>query len=275
MIDERDGSDAPLVAMINEAMARKFWPNQDPVGKRFQPQLSDSPRYVRIVGVVGDVRQMTLDQPARQEAYFPSLQSKDNWMIPRDLVIRTTGDPLSIAGAVRRAVWSVDRDQPLSDIFTLDEILDREVAQRRVQAILLASLAGLALVLACVGIYGVLSYAVTQRTREIGVRVALGAASSDVFRTVAGQGMVLAGIGIVAGVAASFILTRLLTSMLFGIGAADPLTYLGAALVFGLIALLACYIPARRAAQVEPHGRPTVRISELRTTNHELTTPFR
>ncbi len=252
VIDDRDGANAPPVAVINETMARKFWPNQDALDKRFKPEFSEKTPYYRIVGIVADVRQMALDRPARQEMYFSSWQSKENWMVPRDLVVRTAGDPLSLAGAVRRAVWSVDRDQPLSDIASLDDILDHEVSRRRIQATLLASLAGLALVLACVGIYGVLSYVVTQRTREIGVRVALGAEASDVFRTVATQGMGLAGIGVIVGIAASLGLTRLLTSMLFGVSAADPLTYFGAAVVFGLIALLACYVPARRAAKVDP-----------------------
>jgi ABC-type antimicrobial peptide transport system permease subunit len=195
---------------------------------------------------------MRLNEPPRQEMYFPYWQAKDNWMVSRDLEIRTSGDPLSLAGAVRQAVWSVDKDQPVSNVMTLDNLLDQEVAQRRVQAVLLGGFAALALILACIGIYGVLSYLVTQRTREIGVRVALGASASDVFRTVAGQGMALAGLGIVTGLVGALALSRLLSSLLFGVSAGDPIAYASAVAVFGGVALLACYFPARRAARVDP-----------------------
>jgi putative ABC transport system permease protein len=253
MLNDADGKDAPFVAMINETMARKFWPNQDALGKRFKDAgPEENAPWVRIVGIIGDVRQMSLNEPPRQEMYFPYWQAKDNWMVPRDLVIRTKGDPQSLAGAARRAVWSIDRDQPVSNVMTLDDLLDQDVAQRRVQAMLLGALAGLALILACVGIYGVLSYLVTQRTQEIGVRVALGADAADVFRTVAGQGMGLTAIGIGIGLSASLLVSRLLVSLLFGVNATDPLTYLGSVGIFTAVALLACYIPARRASKVDP-----------------------
>jgi putative ABC transport system permease protein len=250
---DSDGPDAPPVVIVNETMARKFWPNQDALGKRFKfGGPGDEAPWLRIAGIVGDVRQMRLNEPPRQEMYFPYWQAKDNWMVPRDLAIRTSGDPLSLAGAVRQAVWSIDKDQPVSNIMTLDNLLDQEVAQRRVQAALLGGLAALALILACIGIYGVLSYLVTQRTREIGVRVALGASAADVFRTVAGQGMALTGIGVAAGLTGALALSHMLGSLLFGVGAGDPLTYAVAVAVFGGVALLACYFPARRAARVDP-----------------------
>ena len=252
MFDERDGPDALPVAIINETMARKFWPNQNPIGKRFQPSFGKDTPYFTVVGVIGDVRQMRLSMLPREEMYFPYWQAKNNWMKPRDLVIRTSGDPLSLARAVRRAVWSIDPQQPLSDIATLDNVLDREVAEKRVQGMLLGSLAALALVLATIGIYGVLSYVVTERTQEIGVRVALGAAGTDIFRVVASQGLALTGIGILVGIAGSLVLTRLVSSLLFGVSATDPLTYLGAIAIFGIVAILACYVPARRAARVDP-----------------------
>ena len=250
LFDKSDGQDAPPVAIINETMARKFWPNQDAVGKRLK--FEDKTPWRRVVGVVADVRQMRLSEPARQEMYFPCWQAKENWMVPRDMTVRSSADPLSLAAAVRQAVWSIDRDQPVSNIMTLDDLLDQEVAERRVQAALLGGLAALALMLACVGIYGVLSYLVTQRTQEIGIRVALGANAADVFRTVAGQGMALAAIGIASGAGAALALSRLLSSQLFGVQATDPFTYADAMAVFAMVALLACYFPARRAARVDP-----------------------
>jgi putative ABC transport system permease protein len=250
LFENGDGKDAPTVAMINETMARKFWPGQNPIGRRFR--MNDNDPWCRIVGVVGDVHQMFLNEPARQEMYFPYWQTKNNWMVPRDLAIHTSGDPITLASAVRQAVWSIDKDQPVSNVMTLDDLLDREVAQRRVQTVLLGGFATLALILACIGIYGVLSYLVTQRTQEIGVRVALGANAADVFRTVAEQGMLLAGIGIAAGLVGALALSRLLSSLLFGVNATDPLTYLVAVAVFATVALFACYFPARRAARVDP-----------------------
>jgi ABC-type antimicrobial peptide transport system permease subunit len=183
---------------------------------------------------------------------FPYWQAKDNWMVPQDLVLRTSGDPMSLSGAVRQAIWSIDRSQPVSDVQTLDDLLDHEVAQRRVQATLLGALAALALVLACVGIYGVLSYLVTRRTQEIGVRLALGADSWDILRSVARRGMALTGAGIVLGTVGALALSRLISGMLYGVSANDPVVYGGASLIFALVALAACLIPARRAAKIDP-----------------------
>jgi putative ABC transport system permease protein len=249
-LDEHDGPQALPVALINETMAKKFWPNVDPVGRRFQH--SDSGPWIQIVGIVGDVRQMGLNEPPRQEMYFPYWQAENNWMVPRDLAIRTAADPLALVASVKRTIASIDRDQPISDIKTMDQWLDEEVASRHVQTTLLGGFAALALILACIGIYGVLAYVVTQRTSEIGLRVALGADARSVFLAVARQGMSLAGIGIALGVAASLALSSVLQSLLFDVKPTDPVTYLAAALVFALVALLACYIPARRAAKVDP-----------------------
>ncbi len=250
---ESDGQNAPLVAIINETMARKFWPNQDPIGRSF----TDSPggqeaQLVRVVGIVGDVRQMGLNAPPRQEMYFPMFQAAKNWMVPRDLVVRARGNPASLADTLRRTVWSIDPEQPVSNIMTLDNLLDEEVAQRRVQSLLLSGLSALALLLACVGIYGVLSYLVAQRTREIGIRVALGAIATDVFRAIAGEGLGLTAVGIAIGFAASLVLTRLLGSLLFQVAGTDPLTYISAALLFAAVAFIACLVPASRAAHVDP-----------------------
>jgi putative ABC transport system permease protein len=250
LFDDQDGPQALPVALINETMAKKFWPNEDPVGRRFKD--SDAGPWIQIAGVVADVRQMGLNELPRQEMYFPYWQAEQNWMVPRDLAIYTSGDPLSLLGAVKQTIASIDRDQPISDIKTMDQWLDEEVASRQVQTTLLGGFAALALILACVGIYGVLAYVVTQRTQEIGVRVALGADANNIFLTVARQGMGLTAIGIALGLAASLALSRLLENLLYGVKPADPATYSAAALVFALVALLACYIPARRAAKVDP-----------------------
>ncbi len=238
-------------------MARQFWPDEDPIGKRFKlGDPGDKAPWFTIVGVNRDVRQMGLDQPVKAEMSFPYWQAKDNWMIPQDLVLRTSGDPVRLAGAVRQAIWSVDRNQPVSqpvsDVQTLDDLLDHEVAQRRLQATLLGALAALALTLACVGIYGVLSYLVTRRTQEIGVRLALGANGWDILRSVAQRGMALTGAGIALGTVGALALSRLISGMLYGISANDPLIYCGASSIFTLVALGACLIPARRAAKVDP-----------------------
>jgi putative ABC transport system permease protein len=253
LFTDSDGQNAPLVAVINETMARRYWPSQDPVGKRFTTNPGDpEAQLVRIVGIVGDVRQMGLNEPPRQEMYFPMFQSSKNWMIPRDLVIRTRGNPAMLADTVRQAVWSIDREQPVSKIMTLDDLLDEEVAQRRVQTLLLGGLSTLALLLSSIGIYGVLSYLVAQRTREIGIRVALGAIGTDVFRAVAGQGLGLTAAGIAIGFAGSLALTRLLGSLLFQVAGTDLVTYTSAASLFAAVAWVACLVPASRAARVDP-----------------------
>jgi putative ABC transport system permease protein len=249
-LDERDGPQALPVALINETMAKRFWPNVDPLGRRFQHYGSGP--WIQIVGIVGDVRQMGLNEPPRQEMYFPYWQAEKNWMVPRDLAIRTDGDPKALVASVKRTIASIDQDQPISDIKTMDQWLDEEVASRHVQTTLLGGFAALALILACIGIYGVLAYVVTQRTSEIGLRVALGADASSIFRAVARQGMSLAAIGIALGVSVSLAVSRMLQSLLFDVQPTDPLTYLAASVVFAVVALLACYIPARRASKVDP-----------------------
>jgi putative ABC transport system permease protein len=247
--DDGDGERTQPVAIINETMAKKFWGNQDPIGKRFKragPGDKAAP-WMRIVGMVHDVRQMALDSAPRQEMYFPYWQSKDNWMWLRALVVRTSGEPMRLADAVRNVVWSIDRDQPVKNVMTLDDLLDQEVTNRRLQMLLLGALAALALILACVGIYGVLAYLVTQRTQEIGVRIALGAKSSDILQTIAGQGMRLAAMGIAAGLLASLALSRALQSFLYGVTAMDPLIYCGDRVVFNGSAhrLLYSRVPGR------------------------------
>ena len=252
--DEHDDAQAQPVAVINETMARQYWPGESAVGKRFRLGGTDSTSPWRtVIGVIGDVKEMGLEAPPKAEFFFPYQQLPDMlWNLPRDLTVRTTGDPLSVAAAVRQAVWSVDPAQPVSNVRTMEEIMAEEVAQRRIGMTLLAAFAALALLLASLGIYGVLSYAVTQRTQEIGIRMALGANRRAVLRLVMADGLRLAGVGVAIGLGASFALTRLMSGLLFGVSASDPRTLVGVTLLLTAVALLACYIPARRAAKVDP-----------------------
>ena len=258
-LEERDDEGSLPVAVINETMARSFWPGETAVGKRFKVGLPDSPQpWLMVVGVVEDVRQMASDEPVKAEMYVPYRQAVvywkagNNWFAPRDLVVRTSVEPKSLAPAVREAVKEVDPYQPVSGVLTLEEVLRLDTAQRRVGMILLAAFAGLALLLAALGIYGVLAFFVVQHTPEIGVRMALGASPGDMLRMVVGRGMRLALAGVGVGLAAAFALTRLIESQLFGVSASDPLTFAGLALLLAAVALLACLIPARRATKVDP-----------------------
>ncbi|HEX8117909.1 MAG TPA: ABC transporter permease, partial [Pyrinomonadaceae bacterium] len=260
-LEERDDENALPAAVVNETMARSFWPNETAVGKRFKVGMPDSPEpWLTVVGVVEDVRQMASDEPVKAEMYVSYRQaaryfwrpSAPNFFAPRDLVVRTSVAPTSLAPAVREAVKEVDPYQPVSSIRTLEEVLGRDTAQRRVGVILLAAFAGLALLLAALGIYGVLAFFVVQHTPEIGVRMALGASPSDMLRMVVGRGMKLTLAGVGLGLAAALALTRLIESQLFGVSATDPFTFAGLALLLAAVALLACLIPARRATKVDP-----------------------
>ena len=252
--DDHDDAQAQPAAVINETMARQFWPGENALGKRFKLGSVDSQNpWVTVVGVVGDVKEMGLEAPAKAEMFFPYQQMpRMLWNMPRDMAVRTTGDPMSVAGAARQAVWSVDRNQPVSNVRTMNEILSEEVAQRRIGMTLLAAFAALALALASLGIYGVLSYSVAQRTQEIGVRMALGAGRKDVLRMVLADGMRLATAGLAIGLGVSFAMTRLMAGLLFGVSANDPLTLGGVTLLLITVALMACFIPARRATKVDP-----------------------
>jgi putative ABC transport system permease protein len=244
----QDDLDHPRVVIVDESFARHFFPDQDPIGNHVS--VPDATRPTReIVGVVGGVRDTGFDQQPQPTIYFPSLQSPDQTMT---LVVRTAMPASAILPAIKNAIWSVDRNQPVFAVRSMDEIISGIVSAQRLAFLLLGVFAFLALSLAAIGIYGVTSYLVSERTHEIGVRSALGARSSDVSRLVLGHGIKLAGIGILSGAIAALALTRLLSSLLFNVSSTDPLTFITVAILLTLVALAACYIPARRAMRIDP-----------------------
>jgi putative ABC transport system permease protein len=248
---DADNENAPFVGMINAMVTRRFFPNEDPIGKRFMfgHPSTDPPKWCTIVGVVGDTKMYGLANPARLEVYVPFRQDANSDM---NLVVKSGADPAALTSAIREAVQSIDKDQPLTAISTMKELVSNSVATRRMTLVLLGLFSGLALVLGAIGIYGVISYSVAQRTHEIGIRMALGAPRGDVFRLVVGEGLKLAGVGIAIGIAAALGLARLMSSLLYGISATDFETFTGVAVLLALVALLACYVPARRAMRVDP-----------------------
>ncbi|MFN7943774.1 MAG: ABC transporter permease [Blastocatellia bacterium] len=248
--NEQDKRDGLPVAIVNETMARRFWPDEDPIGKRFTfGNAGPQANWLTVVGVVRDSRRQGLDAPIRMESFLPHAQRPLRAM---EVVLRTTDDPLVMARTVRTAVWSLDGNLPVSEIETVEQMLGARIAPRRFNLLLLGLFALVAVLLAAVGIYGVMAYAVTQRTREIGIRVALGAQTRDVLRLVVRQGMSLTGIGIGIGLVTAMWATRLMTGLLFGVRATDPVTFVAIALLLAFVALVACWIPARRATKVDP-----------------------
>jgi putative ABC transport system permease protein len=249
--DARDAADAPGVAIVSEKLAQKYWPGEDPVGKRITfeggPQ---QPRWREVVGVVGHVRNEGLEGESRGQYYVPYAQRPNNPDL--FLVVRTEGDPSPLASLVRGRIASVDKDLPVYKVTTMEKLVSDSLGQRRFSMTLFGVFAALALALAVVGLYGVMSYGVAQRTHEIGLRMALGAQGRDVLRMVVGQGMALVAVGLALGLAGAFALTRLMASLLYGVSAADPVTYAGIAVLLAAVALLASYIPARRATKVDP-----------------------
>ena len=249
---EADGPNAAGVAVINEAMARQFWPGEEPLGKRISLRSNfgeAEPEWREIVGVIADIRHFGLAAEPRPEMYVPEAQQPSG---SATLLLRASSDPQPLAGLVKAEIAAIDKDLPVSSIATLEENTSRSIARPRFIMLLLATFASIALLLAAVGIYGVVSYSVSQRTREIGIRMALGAERSDIIRLVIMQGMMPAGLGVVAGLVAAFGLTRLMESLLFGVSAADPLTFAGVPVILTGVALAACFVPARRATRVNP-----------------------
>jgi putative ABC transport system permease protein len=237
------------VAVINETMARKYFPGEDPIGKRLLVNMKATPELTEIIGVVGDAKYDKLEGEVRAMVYWTHPELVYPSMT---IVMRTTVDPLSLAAAAQREIQAIDKDQPVSDVRTMESWLAESVSRTRFGTLLLGLFAGIALILAAVGIYGVMAYSVNQRTQEIGIRMALGAQRSDVIKLIVGQGMSLTLIGVAIGLIAAFALTRVMSSLLYGVSATDPLTFIGISLLLTVIAFLACYLPARKATRVDP-----------------------
>ena len=246
-----DRADAPKVAIINTRLAQLLWPDQDPVGRSIPVAFpGGGASSVTVIGVIGDVRYASLDAPIMPELYLPHLQTQG--LAQMWVVLRAKGSPLPLAGALRDAVRQIDPEQPIGEIASLDQMVSRSTATRRFNMTLLSGFAGLALVLALVGIYGVTAYAVTQRTREMGLRMAIGAVPQDLVRMLLGENLLFVIVGVAVGIAGAFAATRVLRSMLFEVSTADAATFVGAALLLTLVAVAATYLPARRAAKVDP-----------------------
>lgn len=249
---DSDDENAPLVGMINAQLARRFFNARDPVGKRFmfgRPAPNRQPNWITIVGVLGDTRLYGLANPARLEVYVPFRQDSSRAMT---LMVRSAGDPVLLTNSIRSAIASLDRGQPVFEIATLDRLIDQSLSARRVALVLMGQFGLLALILAGIGIYGVIAYSVARRTHEIGIRLALGADRGGILRMVFAQGTRIAAAGIAIGILASLVLTTWMRSMLYAVAARDPLTLAGVAVVLALTAMVACYVPARRALRVDP-----------------------
>ncbi len=249
---DADNENAPPVAMINDMLAQRFFPDKNPIGKRFifgHPSADKPPKWISIVGVVGDTKLYGLSNPSRLEVYVPFRQSPTGDM---NLLVKSGSDPAALTSTIRRIIASIDKDQPVFAVATMNQLFMNSVSTRRMTLILLGLFSALALVLAAIGIYGVISYSLAQRTQEIGIRMALGAQRGNLLRMILSQGAEIAGIGIIIGIVVSFGLTRLMSNLLFSVSAVDPATFAAVVIVLALIAMLASYIPARRSLRVDP-----------------------
>jgi len=248
---ETDTADSMPVTIINAAMEKKYWPGESALGKQVGPGSARFP-LLTIVGIVPDVKHISLREESAPEMYVVYTQKPWPSMLNMRVALRTKVDPASMTGSVREAIHSIDPDLPLAKVTTLTTLVDESMSQPRFSMLLLATFGALALLLASIGMYGVISYSVEQRTREIGIRMALGAERSNVFGMILAQGARLAGVGITIGLVAALAVTRLLASFLFGVQPTDPLTFGGVALLLLGVALIASYVPARRATRVDP-----------------------
>jgi putative ABC transport system permease protein len=250
--NERELSQPSNVVIINKVFADDYFHGKNPLGQKIILYMSGTGKADlpdEVVGVVGDVNQSSLADAPEPLAYWPYPQGPSKMMT---FVVRTSTPPLSLIPAIREALHRMDKDQPIAKIRTMDQLVANSVARSRFMMFLLSAFAGLALVLACIGIYGVMAYSVAQRTREIGIRMALGAQKNDVLGMVIRQGVRLALLGVVIGIAGAIVLTRFLSSLLYGVKTTDPLTFVAVSLLLTAVALPACYIPARRAMRVDP-----------------------
>ncbi len=255
-----DDVNAQRVVIINEKAAASYWPGEDPLGQRisFDGDGSNTPTWLAVIGVARNAKQGDWAEPAYPEVYLAGMQNRDflgddsSHMAYITLVVRAAGDPGALASSVKEAVWSFDRDLPISEVLTMDGVVADANAQPRFEMLLLAVFAGVALALAAVGIYGVMSYSVSRRTHEIGIRLSLGASRASVLRLVVRQGMTLALAGSAVGLSSALLLSRLMTKMLYGVHPNDPLIFGGVAFVLSVVALAASYVPARRATRIDP-----------------------
>lgn len=255
-----DDGRAPGVVIINERAAAEYWPGEDPMGKRitFDDDESGRPTWLTVIGVAANAKQSEMSSEAQAEVYLAALQNRTYLTDGKPqrayitLVVRTAGDPADLAPAVKQAVWSLNRNLAISDVLTMEHVVAEANAQARFVMVLLAVFAGVALLLAAVGIYGVMSYSVSRRTQEIGIRMSLGARPADVLWIVVRQGMTQALAGTVAGITAALLLSKLMAKMLYGVQPTDPVTFTGVAGILVLVALLAAGVPARKATHIEP-----------------------
>src|SRR4029077_8355749 len=241
LIDERDVAGAPLAVVINETMKRRYWPDGSPLGHQMRFGSRETPLFT-IVGVVKDIKERGYELTMKPAIYLSFAQTPNTWALPEFLAVRVKGIPTDVADALRRIVAAADPDQPVAAVRTMDEILDLDVADRHQQMVLLGSFAALALLLASIGLYGVLSYVVLQRSRELGLRMALGATSGSVMRMVVARGLTLTAAGLAIGLTLAWALTRTLQNLLYGVGAGDPATFASVVALLAAIALAACYL---------------------------------
>jgi len=251
LIEQSDNENAPHVVVVNEAFAKRFFPKGDAIGKRIRlGKLTADFPWANIVGLVGDVRGFALEEPPQPTMYWPVAQIRATPSLA--IVVRTQSDPAALASAVRAAIAEIDPAQPIYEMQTLDQLVAKSLDQRRFTLTLMVVFGVIALVLSAIGLYGVMAFVVTQRTQEIGIRMALGARAIDVLKIVVGSGMFLASIGVVVGLIGAFAVTRLMASLLFGVSPTDLVTFGFVSLGLLTVAMLACYIPARRATKVDP-----------------------